>query len=116
MHRLFGYVNEAGSMALIGAIDEPKFDYKNIEDVFTITYQHECIITKEINKLVRAASEEGDFSTVKFLQWYVAEQHEEEHLFNSITDKIKMIGIDGKGLYFIDKEIGAIADKRVVAE
>ena len=115
MHRLFNYVNEAGSMALIGAIDEPKANYKNIQDIFELTYQHECSITKKINKLVKAASEESDFSTVNFLQWYVAEQHEEEHLFNSITDKIKMIGIDGKGLYFIDKEIGAIADKRAVA-
>jgi ferritin len=114
MHRLFNYVNEAGAMALIGSIDEPKSDYKNIQEVFKLTYKHECLITKEINKLVKAASEESDFSTVNFLQWYVAEQHEEEHLFNSIVNKIKMIGLDGKGLYLIDKEIGAIADKRVV--
>ncbi len=92
----------------------PKSEYKNIQGIFEITYQHEYLITKEINTLVKAASEESDFSTVNFLQWYVAEQHEEEHLFNSITDKIKMIGIDGKGLYFIDKEIGAIADKRII--
>ena len=64
--------------------------------------------------MVKAASQEADFSTFNFLQWYVAEQHEEEHLFNSITDKIKMIGIEGKGLYFIDKEIGAIADNRAI--
>jgi len=114
MHRLFNYVNEAGSMALIGAIDEPKSDFKNVQDIFKMTYKHECLITKEINKLVKAASQEADFSTFNFLQWYVAEQHEEEHLFNSITDKIKMIGIEGKGLYFIDKEIGAIADNRAI--
>ncbi len=29
MHRLFNYVNEAGSMALIGAIEEPKANNKN---------------------------------------------------------------------------------------
>lgn len=112
MHRLFNYVNEAGAMALIGAIDEPKSDYKTVQEIFKLTYKHECLITKEINKLVKAASEESDFSTVNFLQWYVAEQHEEEHLFNSIVSKIKMIGIEGKGLYLIDKEIGVIADKR----
>ena len=114
MHRLFNYVNEAGSMALIGGIDEPKSNFKNVQEIFKMTYKHECLITKEINKLVKAASEEADFSTFNFLQWYVAEQHEEEHLFNSITDKIKMIGIEGKGLYFIDKEIGDIADKRTI--
>ena len=112
MHRLFNYVNESGSMALIGAIQEPKSDYQSILEVFEATYEHECLITSEINKLVKAAYEEPDFSTFNFLQWYVAEQHEEEHLFNTILDKIKMIGIEGKGLYFIDQEIGAMADSR----
>lgn len=112
MHRLFNYVNEAGSMSLIGAIDEPKSDFESIKDVFQITYEHECLITKQINKLVKAAYDEADFSTFNFLQWYVAEQHEEEHLFSTVLDKIKMIGIEGKGLYFIDQEIGGIADGR----
>ncbi len=112
MNRLFNYVNEAGSMALIGAIDEPRSDYKNVQEVFEATFEHECQITKEINMLVKAAYDEADFSTFNFLQWYVAEQHEEEHLIGSILDKIKMIGIEGKGLYFIDKEIGGIADNR----
>jgi ferritin len=113
MHRLFNYVNEAGSMALIGAIEEPRSGYQSILEIFEVTYEHECLITREINKLVKAAYEESEFSMFNFLQWYVAEQHEEEHLFSTILDKIKMIGIEGKGLYFIDQEIGAIADGRL---
>ena len=38
----------------------------------------------------------------------LAEQHEEEKLFKSILDKIEIIGTDGKGLFFIDQEIGAL--------
>ncbi|MFK8068071.1 MAG: non-heme ferritin [Gammaproteobacteria bacterium] len=113
MHRLFNYVNEAGSMALIGSIDAPKSEYSDIKDVFQATFEHECLITKEINSLVKTAYDSGDFSTFNFLQWYAAEQHEEEHLFGTILDKINMIGIDGKGLYFIDQEIGGIATERM---
>ncbi len=52
---------------------------------------------------------EPDYSTLQFLQWYVAEQHQEEFLFKSILDKIKLIGTEGQGLFFIDREIAALA-------
>ena len=52
-----------------------------------------------------AALAEPDFGTFQFLQWCVREQHEEERLFESILDKIAVIGLDGKGIYFLDKEI-----------
>ncbi|MBI3009620.1 MAG: ferritin, partial [Candidatus Omnitrophica bacterium] len=47
--------------------------------------------------------------TFNFLQWYVAEQHEEESLFRSILDKLKIIGSDGRGLFFFDREISSFA-------
>lgn len=46
-----------------------------------------------------------DYPTFNFLQWYVAEQHEEEKLFKSIIDKLTLAGKSGEGLYFIDKEL-----------
>jgi len=110
--QLFDYVNETGSMSLIGEIKAPKAEYESVPEIFQATYEHECFITKEINQLASAAFKEGDFSTFNFLQWYVAEQHEEEHLFKSILERIKMINTDGKGLFFIDKEIRRIAETR----
>lgn len=112
MRRLFQYVNETGAMAIIGSIDAPDSNYESIKDVFQKTYEHECLITSEINDLAKASFEEGDFSTYNFLQWYVAEQHEEEHLFKSILDKISLIGTDGNGLYFIDQEVSKLIDSK----
>jgi hypothetical protein len=48
-----------------------------------------------------------DYPTFNFLQWYVAEQHEEEKLFKSVIDKLTLAGKSGEGLYFIDKELAA---------
>jgi len=109
MRKLFDYVNETGGMAVIGEIKSPDLDYESIADVFLKIYEHECFVTEEINKLVDAAFTEKDFSTFNFLQWYVAEQHEEENLFKSILDKIKIIGDERKGLFFIDQELGQMA-------
>ncbi|MDJ0860765.1 MAG: non-heme ferritin [Gammaproteobacteria bacterium] len=110
MQRLFGYVNETGAMAVLGQIDAPPTEYGSIVDVFRGTYDHECLVTKKINELADTAFGEKDYSTFNFLQWYVAEQHEEEALFKSILDKIEIIGTDGKGLFFIDQEIGRMTN------
>ena len=105
MQRLFNYVNETGAMAVLGQIDAPPTEYESIADVFRKTYEHECLVTRRINELADAAMKETDYSTFNFLQWYVAEQHEEEKLFKSILDKIELIGADPKNLFFIDQEV-----------
>ena len=109
MQRLFTYVNETGAMAVLGQIEAPPTEFTSVKDVFQKTYEHECLVTRKINELADAALAEKDFSTFNFLQWYVAEQHEEEKLFKSILDKIEIIGTDGKGLFFFDQEMKAMA-------
>ena len=108
MHKIFDYVQDTGALAIIDTIEKPETNFKDIQDVFTQTYNHEKMITAKINELVDIALNEKDFSTFNFLQWYVAEQHEEEKLFKSILDKIEIIGLDGRGLFMIDREIGNI--------
>jgi len=111
MKRLFTYVNETGAMAKLGAIDAPPTEFSSIKDLFEKVFEHERLITQKINELAHTAFTELDYSTFSFLQWYVAEQHEEEKLFKGILDKIEIIGEDGKGLFFIDKEIGKLVGK-----
>lgn len=107
MHRIFDYIQDTGSLAELGIIDKPEMDgIETIQDVFTQIYEHERFITKQINDLVKVTLAEDDYSAFHFLQWYVAEQHEEEKLFKSILDKIEIIGMDGRGLFMIDREIG----------
>ncbi len=109
MHRLFTYVSETGGMPLLGTIEAPPHGYKSLKKIFTATYEHECLITKAINQLTHVAFSTHDYSTFNFLQWYVAEQHEEEKLFKSILDKIKLVGEDGKALFWVDKDLACIA-------
>lgn len=90
---------------MIGQIESAKSEFNSVIEIFEETYAHEQHITKQINELVSIAFKEDDFSTFNFLQWYVAEQHEEEQLFKAILDKVELIGTQGNGLFFIDKEI-----------
>ena len=52
---------------------------------------------------------EKDHSSYNFLQWYVAEQHEEEKLFRGVLEKINLLGPDdSRGLYWIDRELAGM--------
>ncbi|QMV16014.1 non-heme ferritin [Vibrio spartinae] len=111
MQRLFTYVSETGALPILGAIDAPKHDYDSLGEVFRETYEHEQMITQKINKLAHAAFTSQDYSTFNFLQWYVAEQHEEEKLFKGILDKLELVGEDGKALFFIDKDLADMVNE-----
>ena len=108
MQKLFKYVSETSGMPLLGKIDAPKNDYKSLKEVFETTLEHEKLVTSKINELVEVTFANKDYSTFNFLQWYVAEQHEEEKLFNSIIDKFNLVGEDGHSLYFIDRDLATL--------
>jgi ferritin len=112
MHRLFKYVYETGALPVIGSIKAPPTEYKSVSTLFQQVYEHEQLITGKINELMNLALKERDHSTVNFLQWYVAEQHEEERTMQKILDQIKNIGETGSGVYFIDRAIGGITRAR----
>ncbi|HBO22917.1 MULTISPECIES: non-heme ferritin [unclassified Providencia] len=105
MQRLFDYLSDTGALPRLGQINEPPVDFKSIGDVFAQTYEHEKLITAEINKLAHLAMSTQDYSTFNFLQWYVSEQHEEEKLFKSVLDKLDMVGESGKSLFLLDKDL-----------
>lgn len=111
MTRLFTYVSETGALPILGAIEAPPHQFDSLADVFQKTYEHECLITENINALAHQAFTNQDYSTFNFLQWYVSEQHEEETLFKSILDKINLVGHDGHALFFVDKDLAAMARK-----
>lgn len=112
MHRLIGYLQETGALVKLGGMEAPPVEFNSLSELFEKIYSHEQFITGKINSLVHLANTEPDYSTLQFLQWYVAEQHEEEFIVQSILDKIKLIGVEGQGLFFIDREVSNIASTR----
>lgn len=106
MEKLFRYINETGSQAILSDLKAPESEFSSLQEVFEKTYKHEQFITKKIFELVDLALELKDYSTFSFLQWYTAEQHEEEALFKGILEKFEIIGTQGRGLFMIDREIG----------
>ena len=109
MLKLIRFVNERGGNAVIPELASPPKSFKNITEVFETLLQHEVKVTQEINNLVDSCLKEKDYTTHNFLQWYVAEQIEEERVARQMLDKLNLIGNDKGGMYLFDRDLEALA-------
>ncbi len=73
---------------------------------FEQVYEHEQKVTGLINDLVTLAVSEVDQATNNFLQWFVAEQVEEESSADEIVQKLRLLGEDRSDLSMLDQELG----------
>jgi ferritin len=103
--KIYDYINERGGRAILEAIAKPPFEWKSPLHVFEEVMSHEQKVTGLINGLVNLALDERDHATNNFLQWFVAEQVEEESSAASVMEKFKLIGKDKSGLFAIDLEL-----------
>ncbi|MCF8713303.1 ferritin [Joostella atrarenae] len=105
MLKLVKFINERGGHAKISALKEPNVTFESFKEMFEKLFDHEVFVSESINNLVHITLEEKDYATHNFLQWYVAEQIEEEAMARTILDKINLIGDDKGGLYLFDRDI-----------
>jgi len=103
--KLMRYINERGGHAVVPELSKPPKDMKGIMDVFKSILQQEVEVSGEINAIVDLCLKEKDYTTHNFMQWYVAEQIEEERLARTMLDKLNLIGNDKGGLYLFDRDL-----------
>lgn len=116
MLRIYSYLSETDGFALTPAIAQAPHEFESVQAMFEKVYAHEQKVTQSINDLVNLSYAEKDPSTLNFLQWYVAEQREEEALMRTILNKIRLIGDGPQSLYYIDKEVDKFNKAALAAE
>lgn len=104
--KFYDYINERGGRVLLTVIEAPPTQWDSSLAVFEYTYKHEQKVTGLINDLVNLAISEADHATNNFLQWFVAEQVEEEASADEVVQKLKLAGDRGGGLFMLDQELG----------
>lgn len=105
MLKLIGYINDRGGFGVVPPLAQPVLTFPSLKHAFNELLKHEMHVSASINDLVDVALQEKDFATHNFLQWYVAEQIEEEQLARKLNDKLEMIADDKSGLYLFDRDI-----------
>ena len=105
MLKLIKFINERGGHAKISTLKAPPVSFGSFKEMFQNLFDHEVMVSASINDLVHITLEQRNYATHNFLQWYVAEQIEEEALARNILDKINLIGDDKGGLYLFDNDV-----------
>jgi ferritin len=105
--KFYNFVNERGGRVTLAAIEKPPANWKTPLAVFQHTYQHEQEVSRRIDRLMDLAIKENDHMAKELLQWFVAEQVEEESSADKIVQDLKRVGDNGHGLLMIDRELAA---------
>ena len=101
------YMQEVGLKVTLEAIDKPDLVFNAPIDPLVAAAEHERYVTALINDIYHECYENRDYRTMKFLDWFVDEQMEEEENADKMVSRYKLFGQDPKGLYLLDQEYAA---------
>ncbi|MFA5051465.1 MAG: ferritin [Patescibacteria group bacterium] len=100
------FILERGGSIELSALPKPPVKLPPPHQAFALAYQHEQKITRLIHGLYDLATKEKDYPSQSFLKWFIDEQVEEEANTLEITEKLKMIGEKGSGIFMLDHQLG----------
>ena len=103
--KILQFVLERGGNVELGQIDALSVDLQAPIDAFRASLAQEKDVTASINRLYALAIDAKDFSSIPLLDWFVAEQVEEEATVQQIIDDLEHGG-DGQTVLMIDRELG----------
>lgn len=103
--KIHDYVIQRGDRVILTQIDSPPINWDSTQAAFEHVYSHEIKVTGLINALVDFSISLGDHATNNFLQWFVAEQVEEEESSSGVLKKVKMAKESTTGILMLDNEL-----------
>ena len=98
------YMQNNGLKVTLEAIGKPDKTFETVLDPLEVAAEHERYVTALINAIYHEAHQAKDYRTMKFLDWFVDEQMEEEENADSMISRYKLFGQDPRGLYLLDQE------------
>ena len=101
------YMQNNNLKVTLEAIGKPDKTFDSVLSPLEVAADHERYVTSLINDIYHEAHQDKDYRTMKFLDWFVNEQMEEEDNANTMINRYKLFGQDPKGLYLLDQEYAA---------
>lgn len=108
--KVFDYIINSNSFVTLKQIKAPDFEFDGIIPIFNVIYEHEKCITHSVMAVAQKAEEECDRTTLNFIDWFIAEQIEEEENVKNIIKRLELFGDDKVALYLMDKELAERVD------
>ncbi|MDX1576910.1 MAG: ferritin [Gemmatimonadota bacterium] len=105
--KLVDFLLDRGGSVELGAIGKPEIDFASPLEVMKAALAHEQRVTRSINELYALAVKHADYPAQVLMQWFVAEQVEEEKNASEIVDQLELAGGSASALLVIDGRLAA---------
>jgi len=103
--KIFDYLTEQNSAVHLETIPEPKAEWESFKELFEDVLKHEETVTQSITHLYEEASQNKDYATRIFLQWFITEQVEEVSEVRNILQLLDDSGQERDYIYFANLEL-----------
>lgn len=105
--RLIKHLTDRDNHPVIGDIHLPAIKINSIAEAFEIALEAEENVSESIRNLFRLGQETQDIDSRPVIDWFIAEQVEEEATVREILGRAKLINDDGSGILRLDAELGS---------
>lgn len=102
MEKFASYICDANYVFQISDMKAPVNNYDSLMAIFQAALEREIITTKNCNDIRALAIDEKDQNTEVFMNWLVAEQTEEEKIFNELISLLKIANDNPSALLIFD--------------
>lgn len=103
--KLFHFINDNGGTAYAPQIKAVEHEFPSLPALFEAALEQELSVTESIHKIVKRCRKAEDFRTENFLQWFVAEQMEEEKTLRDILDVCDLLANSPIATKLIDEKV-----------
>ncbi len=115
--KFYNFILDAGGRVYLKAIDAPAATWKSNLEVAEQVAEHETKVTASIHALYELALQEKDYAAQVMLQWFIAEQVEEEKNAADLVAKLRLIEERGTAVLMLDHRLSKRSgDEEVEAE
>jgi len=102
--KFYDFVLDRGNKVVLGDIKAPQVAPDSATSAFRAALEHEQTVTASISRLYATAQEERDGASYPILQWFLAEQVEEESSVGEIVDQLELAGDSAAAILMLDRE------------
>lgn len=99
------YLQDNDEKVTLEAIAKPEINFSDHRQPLKAALEHEKYVTSLIHAIFREARDADDFRCCQFLEWFIAEQGEEEKSTSDLIAKYDLLGGDAKGIYLLNNEL-----------
>ena len=99
------YLQDNNEEVTLGAIAAPNISFSDSRQPLVAALEHEKFVTSSINAIYRQAREVDDYRCTQFLDWFIAEQAEEEKSTGDLIARYDLLGGDPKSMYLLNAEL-----------